>query len=122
MRPSLLQITPEPLPRPPAWTSTVERRSCSAISPKPSMAMLVSAMWAFAHRNVCFLHHTTANKLQRQRLADGFAVKLRMNVFQTRDGTARQQNENVADDDPGFLRRPFRLNLQNDGGSFFFAL
>src|SRR5712664_3794160 len=120
--PSADQMTPEPLPRPPGLTRTVERRSFSAISPKPWIAMLFGSARAFADDDVDFLRCAAADELEREGFADGFAVQLRVNVFEARDRMARQCDENVSDDDAGFVRGTFRLDFENDGSGFFAAL
>src|SRR5216684_4912100 len=120
--PSADQMTPEPLPRPPGLTRTVERRSFSAISPKPWIAMLFGSARAFADDDVDFLRCAAADELEREGFADGFAVQLRVNVFEARDRMARQCDENVSDDDAGFVRGAFRLDFENHGGGFFAAL
>src|SRR5205823_3805914 len=78
---------------------TVERRSCSAISPKPGMAMLLSSMRAFANDNVGFLKSPAANEFERQGFPNGFGAKLPVNVFKTSDGIAGESHKNVANDD-----------------------
>src|SRR5579859_3623475 len=122
MAPSADQMTPEPLPRAPERTRTVERRSCSAISPKPGIAMLFASARTFADHDVHLLRGAAADELEGDRLADGFAVELGVDVFEARDGMASESDENVAYDDAGFVRGAFRLDLENDGGRFFGAL
>src|ERR1700738_2904603 len=122
MTPSADQITPEPLRRSPGRTRTVERRSFSAISPKPWMAMLFASARALADDDVHFLRCAATDEFEREWLADGFTVELRVNVFQACDRTTGEGDENVSDDDPGFVRGAFRLDFENDGGSFFAAL
>src|SRR5713226_7937381 len=122
MTPSADQMTPEPLPRPPGLTRTVERRSCSAISPKPWMAMLFASARAFGDDDAYFLHCAATNEFQRKRLADGFAVELRVDVFEARDRMTGDGDENVSDDDAGFVRGAFRLDFENNGSGFFAAL
>src|SRR6266404_4224407 len=122
MTPSVDQITPEPLPRSPGRTSTVERRSCSAISPKPLMATLFASAGAFADNYVHFLRGTAANEFERERLADGFAVELRVDVFEARDRMAGERDENVSDNDACFVGGAFGLDFEHDGGGFFAAL
>src|SRR5882762_1904158 len=119
MTPSVDQITPEPLPRSPGSTSTVERRSFSAISPKSRMAMLFASARAFANDDVDFLRRASANEFERKRLADRFTTELRVNIFETRDRMAGECDENVPDNDAGFIRRAFRLDFKNDGRCFF---
>src|SRR5712691_173048 len=116
------QITPEPLPRAPGQTRTVERRSCSAISPNPVTGMSFAYARAFADNDVHLLRCAAADELERERFADGFAVKLRVDVFEARNRMAGECDENVSDDDAGFVRGTFRLNLENHGGGLFAAL
>src|SRR5260370_1028086 len=120
--PSADQMTPEPLPRDPGRTSTVERRSCSAISPNPVTGTLLASARAFADHDVHLLRCAAADELERKRLADGFAVQLRVDVFEARDRMARQCDENVSNDDAGLVRRTFGLDFENHGGGFFAAL
>src|SRR5713101_7759902 len=122
MTPSADQITPEPLPRSPGSTSTVERRSFSAISPKSRMAIIFASAWAFANDDVDFLHSAAAHEFQRERLADSFAMQLRVDIFEARDGMAGEGDENVSDDDAGFVRGALRLDFEDDGRCFFGAL
>lgn len=72
--PSLDQMTPEPEPLPPACTKTVERRSCSAISPNPGMApcfaMLCGSVRTLADDDAGFLERAAADKFHRKRFAD----------------------------------------------------
>src|SRR3954451_3615913 len=124
MAPSLDQMTPDPLPRPlgPAVIRTVERRSCSAISPNPVIFILLASRFALADGDAGFLDRATANELQRQRFADGSAVKLSVNIFEARDLLAGERYENVADDQASVVRRSIRLDFENDGGSFRIAV
>src|SRR5712691_12772528 len=116
------QITPEPLPRAPGQTRTVERRSCSAISPNPVTGMSFASARAFADNDVHLLRCAAADELERERFADGFAVKLRVDVFEARNRMAGECDENVSDDDAGFVRGTFGLDFENHGGGFFAAL
>src|SRR5215472_14846264 len=107
---------------------TVERRSCSAISPNPGMAplallaMLVRSVRAFANNNAGFLKRAAANEFQGQRFADGFRAKLPVNIFEPRDRVARERHKNVAYDNPSFMRWPFRFDFENDGRGLVVAL
>src|SRR5882762_2226954 len=105
-------MTPEALP--PARIKTVERRNCSATSPKPIIDTLSSSLRALAHHNRCFLKRSSANEFQGQWFGNDFPPQLKMNVFQPSDRATRQRNQNVADDDSSFARRPVRLDLEND--------
>src|SRR6266851_8643443 len=120
--PSADQMTPEPLPRDPGRTSTVERRSCSAISPNPVTGTLLASARAFADNDVHLLRCAAADELERERFADGFAVKLRVDILETRHRATGESDENISDDDAGFVRGTFRLNLENHGGGLFAAL
>src|SRR5207245_2105341 len=62
------------------------------------------------------------NEFQRERLADGFAVELRVNIFEARDRMAGERDENISDDNAGFVRGAFGFDFENDGGRFFTAL
>src|SRR5882762_3834735 len=86
--PSLDQITPEPLPRPPAGTRTVERRSFSAISPNPITAISFASVRAFRHNNAAFLNRAATNKFQWEHLPDRFTAKVGLNVLQASDRLA----------------------------------
>jgi hypothetical protein len=77
---------------------------------------------AFADDDVHFLRGAAADKFERERLADGFAAELRVDVFEARDRMACERDENVSDDDAGFVRGAFRLNFEHDSGGFFAAL
>src|SRR5262249_23764919 len=85
--PSPDQITPEPLPRPPAVIRTVERPSCSAISPNPETAILFIPVLSFADYDAGLLRGAAANELQRERFANDRTVKLGVHVFQASDRT-----------------------------------
>src|SRR5260370_4831529 len=122
MTPSADQITPEPLPRSPGRTSTVERRSLSALSPKSRMAILFASARAFANGDADFLRRAAANEFECERLAYRFAAELRMNIFEARDRMAGEGDENVSDDDSRFGRGAFRVDFQDDSGGFFCAL
>ena len=63
-----------------------------------------------------------ANEFKGKRLADGFAVELRVDIFETRDRMASECDENVSDEEAGFVRGAIGLNFENDGGGFFRAL
>jgi hypothetical protein len=76
----------------------------------------------FTDDDVHFLRGAAAHKFERERLADGFAAELRVNIFETRDRMACERDENVSDDDAGFVRGAFRLNFEHDSGGFFAAL
>src|SRR5882757_8440100 len=86
MTPSVDQITPEPLPRSPGSTSTVERRSFSAISPKSRIAILFAPARAFADHDVDFLRSAAAHEFECERLADGFAMELRVDILKRATG------------------------------------
>src|SRR5260370_13937636 len=117
--PSADQITPEPLPRAPGRTSTVERRSFSAISPNPVTGMLFASARAFADHDVHFLRCAAPDELERKRLADGFALKLRVDVFEARNRVAGDGDENVSNDDPSLVRKPFARHLQEPSSGLF---
>src|SRR5215470_15545777 len=109
--PSLDQITPEPLPRPPEWISTVERRSCSAISPNPFTGMSFASALPLAHNQVRLLNCPTADELQCERLADSSAVQLRMDVLKPRNRAAAKGDEDVTDDDSSLVCWTFRFDF-----------
>src|SRR5689334_22086358 len=97
--------------------STVERRSCSAISPNPGMAMLVRSVCALANDDVGFLESSAANEFERKRFADGFGAKLAVNVFEPRNRVAGESYKNVADDDASFVSRALGFDFEEDGCS-----
>src|SRR5580704_3806588 len=96
--PSLDQITPEPLPRPSAWpvcTTTVERRSFSATSPKPTTFspelelepepvgdILFSSVRTLGDFDGAFLKRAATNEFHGERFADRLAAEMRLNVFE----------------------------------------
>src|SRR5579859_4146229 len=100
---------------------TVERRSCSAISPNPGMVMLFRPMSSFGNDDVGLLKSAAANEFERKRFTNGLSTKLAMNVLEPRDGMVCESDKNVADDDAGFVRRTFGLDFQNNGGRFVVA-
>src|SRR3984885_7600937 len=122
--PSLDQITPEPLPRPPALIRTVDRRSDSAISPNPlTLApILVPSVRPFRDRNFGLLQSPAAHKTEGERFADCRAVQFRMNVFETTDAVSAQRHDDVADHQAGFVSRAVGLDFEHDGGAPLFAL
>ena len=83
---------------------------------------LFASARTLAYNNIHFLHRSSANEFKRERLADGFTVELRVDIFETRDRMAGERDENVSDDDAGFVRGAFGLDFENDGGGFFAAL
>src|SRR6516225_34678 len=94
---------------------TVERRSCSAISPNPGMAMSFSSLRALANHNVGFLKCSSPKELDGQRFADGFCAELPVNIFEPGDDVAGERHKNVADEDAGFVRRTFGFDFEDDG-------
>src|SRR5205823_8938760 len=94
---------------------TVERRSCSAISPKPGMAMLFGSMRALANDDRGFLEGPAAHEFNGERFADGFRAELPVNIFEARDRMTGESHKNIADDDAGFVCGAFRLDLEHDG-------
>src|SRR5580698_1890970 len=122
--PSLDQITPEPFPRPPALIRTVDRRSDSAISPNPLTLALISvpSVRPFRDRDFGFLQRAAAHKTDGERFADCRTVQFGMNVFETADAVAAERDDDVADHQPGFVRRAVGLDFEHDGGAALFAL
>src|SRR5712664_1389633 len=120
--PSLVQITPEPLPREPAWIRTVERRRCSAISPNPEMTILFAFVFAFAHDDVQVLSCTAAHDFGGECFADVFAIQMRLHVLEIRDGFPFERNQDVANQDSCFVCGALRLYFEDDGGCFLRAL
>src|SRR5580700_9056269 len=117
--PSPPQMTPEPLPRSPASMSTVERRSCSATSPKPGMLMSVVSARTLGHRDAHYLGRATTHDLCGQCFADIFRLQVGLHVFEARDALAGQRNENVADQHSRFVCRASRFDFENDDAGFF---
>src|ERR1700745_152207 len=99
MAPSLDQIIPEPLPRFSEWIKTVDRPSCSAISPNPVTPILLPPVQSFTNQEARFLYRAATNKFHRHGLADCFAMKLRLNILELRDLAATERNQDVSDDD-----------------------
>src|SRR5215472_2817417 len=95
---------------------TVERRSCSAISPNPGMAAIsFSSPRALANDDGGFLKCSSAKELDGQRFADGFCAELPVNVFEPGDYVAGERHKNVADEDAGFVRGTFGFDFEDDG-------
>src|SRR2546427_741803 len=111
MSPSLAQITPEPQLRPPAWIRTVERRNRSAISPIPAVGTLAPFPPALADGDRWLAHGPAANDLRGNPFADGFAVKMGLHIFDARYRLVIESDENIANHNAGFVRRPFRFHL-----------
>src|SRR5262245_33199208 len=86
------------------------------------MGMSVRSMGTFTDHDGYFLNDTASKESGRQRLADGLALKMRLNILKLSDGTASQRNKNVANDDARTLRRAIRFDIQNDCRGFFVAL
>src|SRR5882724_13177944 len=122
MTPSLDQMTPEPLPRRPAWMKTVERRSFSAISPKLAMGILLGSVVVLAHRDGCLFQRAATHESQRDALADRCSLQLRVNIFQARDAVPRQRNDDVADDQARRVRGTIGFDFQHDRGCFFLEM
>src|SRR5690242_7567142 len=101
---------------------TVERRSCSAISPNPGMAMLFGSVGALADDDAGFLECAATNKLERQRFANGFGAQLPVNVFEPGNRLTSESHKNVADNDASLVRRTFGLNFKDDGRGLVVAL
>ncbi len=78
--------------------------------------MLVASVRAFADDDAGFLERAAANKFDGKQLADRFGGKLRVNIFKPSDSVASKSDENIADDDAGFVRRTFGFDVENNGG------
>src|SRR5258708_23268965 len=120
--PSPVQITPEPLPRCPACRRTVERRSFSAISPKPMMAILVDSVQPLAHGDAEFPHRAAADDLCRQRPANILGMELRLHVLELCNGVTGQGQENIANQNACLLRWAAGFHFENNDRCLFFAL
>src|ERR1700739_2262803 len=116
MRPSPGQRIPEPAPWPPDSMRTVERRSCSAISPNPGIAMLISPQRTLTDSDVSFPRRAAAHKFDRQRLADHFAGDLGVHIFESRDWVAADRDKNIANHESRLLRGAIGLDFDHDGG------
>src|ERR1700680_3391230 len=99
--------------------STVERRSCSATSPRPSMPMSVVSSRTRGHRDADFLDGSPAHDLCRQCFANVFRLQMGLHIFEARDALAGQRNENVADHHSRFLCRASGFDFANDCAGFF---
>src|SRR5215467_7262142 len=97
---------------------TVDRRSCSAISPNPGMAMSISLVLTFGHNNGGFLKDSAAHEFERKRFADGFSAKLTVNVLEPRNGMTGKRNEDVTNHDACFVRGAFGLHFKDDCRGF----
>src|SRR4029077_5087460 len=114
MLPSLDQITPEPLPRPPDRITTVERRSFSAISPNPVTTVSFSSMWAFRCHDVPFLKGAASNEFQRQRFADRVSGENRLYILKSSDRLAPKRHQNVPDNNSSLVCGAARMHFQNN--------
>src|SRR5437016_5827792 len=120
--PSLVQITPEPLPQEPASIRTVERRSCSAISPNPVTAISFAFVLAFAHDDIQVLCCPSAHDFCGKCFADVFDGQVRLHVLGMGDRLPFERNQDVADHDSCFVRGALRLYFEYDGCRFLCAL
>src|SRR6202035_4831770 len=116
MTPSPDQIMPEPPPRLRVRIRTVERRSCSAISPNPVMDMSFASVRAFTNYDRGLLDRSTANEFRGECLAYGGAVKLGLHILELSDRMPRERDENIADRDAGLARRAVRLDFKDNRG------
>src|SRR5580704_1924958 len=122
MVPSLFQITPEPLPRPPGCTKTVYRRTRSATSPNPAIPISIAPCWPFAHNDANLTAHSATQKLCGERLANLLTMKMRVYVFQSHNRLPIQPDQKIADQDAGRMCRPVGLHLQHNYRRFFAPL
>src|SRR5271155_1861898 len=84
--------------------------------------MLFASMLAFRDDDGRFLHHATANELESEWLANRCAVELRMNIFEPRDGMPCERDDDVADDDAGFVSGTVGFDFEDDSRGLFVAL
>src|SRR5579883_2606623 len=99
--PFVLQMTPDPCPRPAGMTCTVERRSASAISPNPRMSVPPRPL-ADGHGQLPPLARAHHFRLDRLADAAGF------------ERLSPERHQHVPDQYAAFRRRPFRLERKDD--------
>src|SRR5580704_3561230 len=102
--------------------STVERRSRSATSPKPSMLISVLSARTFGHSDADVLDCTATHDLCGQRFADVFRLQMGLHVFEARDGLAGQRNQNIADQHSCPVCRASGFDLEKNCAGLFLAL
>jgi len=71
-------------------------------------------MRALTDDNLCFLGRAATNEFQRKWFGNHFPRQLRIHVFQARDRTSRQRNQNIPDYNSGVVRRSIRFDFEND--------
>src|SRR5579885_1815036 len=109
--PFVLQMTPDPCPRPAGMTCTVERRSASAISPNPRMSVPPRPL-ADGHGQLAPLARAPDLRLDRLAAAAGFERLL--NIVGVLDRLSSERHQHVPDQYAAFRRRPFRLERKDD--------
>src|SRR5258708_6465459 len=86
------------------------------------MGTLFASARTFTDYDIHRLGFAATDELKDERLANRFAVELRVDVFKARDTMAGERDENMSDDDARSVRGAFGFDLENDGGGFFGAL
>src|SRR5262250_256873 len=94
--PSGFTIVPDPCPRRPAPTCTVDRRSFSAISPKPGTGILGPPSRALAYGESRLLRHTGPQEFDAHGLPDYSGIGVGLEVVCLLDGDVAHPHDDVS--------------------------